>query len=82
MKKELRGAFLPREGRKPVVEVIEAEMVPILAAKTGAERLAMSFEMGEFARHLMACGVRAAHPDWDEGQVADEVARRLAGGFT
>ena len=57
-------------------------MVPILAAKTGAERLAMAFEMGEFARQIVTSSVRATHPDWDGDRVVEEVARRFAGGFT
>lgn len=65
----------------PVVETIDEAMVPILAAKTGAERLAMAFEMGEFARRIVTSNVRATHPDWDGDQVTEEAARLFAGGL-
>lgn len=57
-------------------------MVPILAAMSGAERLAMAFEMGELARQLVTSNVRARHPCWDYSQVGGAVARWLAEGFT
>ncbi len=46
---------------------------------SGAERVALVFEMSEFARELTRTGIRMRHPDWDEQQVADELIRRLHG---
>jgi hypothetical protein len=69
-----------KPGHRPVVELVDEEMVSIFAAMSGAERLAMAAESLQFARQLVGSSVRAAHPDWDEQRVAEEVARRFLGG--
>lgn len=76
-----RIAALRKPGHRPVVELVDEEMVPIFAAMSGAERLASAGESLQFARQLVTSGVRAAHPDWDEQRVAEEVARRFLGGL-
>lgn len=67
------------DGRRPVVEMIDDDVVRILATKTGAERLALAADALEFARQLVRSGVSSSHPEWDDGQVAAEVARRMLG---
>lgn len=74
----------PRPGatdRPPVVELVDDEMVRILAAKTGAERLAMAADALRFAQQLLRGAARQAHPEWDEARVEREVAQRLSGGL-
>lgn len=62
------------------LEVIDEEMAAVLRAKTGAERLAIAFGMIRSARRMLTNHLAAEHPDWDDRQVQDEVARRLARG--
>ena len=66
-------------GRKPVVEVVDEIMVPILREKTAAERLDMAAEMWRFARDTYVALARAEHPDWTPEQLQREAARRLIG---
>lgn len=68
---------VPVVPRQPVVEVVDDIMVPILRAKTPAERLDMAAEMWRFARDLQLDFVRHQHPDWTEVQIQREAARRL-----
>jgi hypothetical protein len=63
---------------QPVVEVIDAQMAAVLRAKTGAERLRIASGMYASARRMLLGHLRAEHPDWDERQVAEVTARRLA----
>jgi|GEM_PF-2859213 len=65
-------------GRKPVVEVVDEIMVPILRAKTEVESLQMAGDMWRFARDTYVAVTRAQHPDWSPGQIQREVARRLS----
>jgi hypothetical protein len=72
----------PRLGRPPIVELIDADMAAVYAAKTGAERLAMAADSLRFAQQLIRSAVRRAHDDWGDEQIAREAARRLSGGFS
>ena len=60
------------------IEVIDDEMVEVLRAKTGAERLRIAFGMWESARRMLTSMLAADHPDWSTEEVRREVARRLA----
>ena len=62
------------------IEVIDDQMAAVWRAKTGAERLQVVDELFQFARQLVASGVRAQHPDWDPAQVERETVRRLSRG--
>lgn len=42
-------------------------------------RLAMTFELSDNLRSLVAAGVRHRHPDWDEQTVEREVIRLMLG---
>ena len=55
-------------------EMIEPEMVPILQAKTEAERLAMSWGMWRSARNMLLNMLNAEHPEWTEAEVQTEIA--------
>lgn len=60
------------------IEVVDWEVARILAQKSGAERVAMGFELLELAREVVSMGVRHQHPDWNTHQVSREVAQRFA----
>lgn len=62
------------------IEVVDECMVPILRAKSGAERLQMIWSMFRFARQLVEASERSAHPEWDDGQIRKAVVRRISHG--
>ena len=62
------------------IEVVDDSMARVVRDKSGAERLRIADKMFSFARELIASSVRAAHPDWDEGRIQIETARRLSHG--
>jgi hypothetical protein len=64
------------------IEAVDDRMAKVLRGKTGAERLAIAWGMFDMARSLVRSNVRATHPDWDDGKVTAEVARRLSRGAT
>ncbi len=66
----------------PRGEVVDWEMARVLSGKTGAERLAIASGMFRTARQMIDSHLQAEHPDWDEERRADEVAKRLAHGWT
>jgi len=66
--------------RETVIEVVDDEMARVLAAKTGAERLAIGFGMFSAARRMLTSQLQAEHPDWSEPRVEAEAARRLSHG--
>jgi hypothetical protein len=64
----------------PHIEVVDDEMVAVLRAKTGAERLRIANAMYVSARRMLVSHLRHTHPEWDETRVAREAARRLSHG--
>jgi hypothetical protein len=62
------------------IEVLDEEMAEILRAKTGAERLKIASGLIASARRMLSSQLAADHPDWDERQIQEEVARRLSHG--
>jgi hypothetical protein len=60
------------------IERMDPEMVEVLRAKSGAERLAIAFGMFRSARRMIASQLRAEHPDWDDETLQREIARRIA----
>jgi hypothetical protein len=61
------------------IEVVDDEMAPHLRALSGAERLRIASGMFAAARRMLRSHLAAAHPDWAEERLQDEVARRLSG---
>ena len=59
------------------IELLDDATVAILRAKTPAERLAMAFECNRTTRLLIADQLRMQHPDWTDGQIQSDVARRM-----
>jgi Rv0078B-related antitoxin len=68
----------PDPQRLPVIEVVDPEMAAILRRKTGAERLGIANDMFVGARQMLLCHLRAEHPDWDQRQLEQAVARRIS----
>ncbi len=62
------------------VEVLDDAMAQVLRGKSGAERLRIADQLFSFARGLVACSIRAAHPEWNEQRIAAETARRISHG--
>lgn len=62
------------------IESLDPEMVRVLAAKSGAERLAIAAGMFRAARRMIASHLRAENPQWSEAMVQDEVALRISRG--
>jgi hypothetical protein len=73
-------ASSPALPRRLVVEVVDDEMALVLAAKTGAERLAIAAAMFRSARRMIDSHLRAEHPEWDADRIRRETATRLAHG--
>lgn len=47
----------------------------ILQSMSGEQRLLLAWDMSLFARDLARAGIRDAHPEWTEPQVARELLR-------
>jgi hypothetical protein len=61
-------------------ETMDDCMVPILRAKTPAERLAIAHGMWRHARDTILAVLRKQHPDWPDYQIQQELARRISHG--
>lgn len=66
--------------KKLHIEVVDRETAAILVRKSYAERAAMVASAHRTAKKLLAAGARLRHPEWNEEQVAAEVARLLLHG--
>ena len=60
------------------IEIVDRQMAEVLAAKTEAERLAISWGMWRSARRVLTQLLTSEHPDWSNEEVQREVSRRLA----
>jgi hypothetical protein len=56
----------------PEAEAIQTE---IYRRMTGAERVALAWEMSLFARELARARLRQEHPDWTEWEMKREILR-------
>lgn len=59
------------------IEILDEAMVAVLKAKTIAERVAMIGDCNRTARALIRGHLRSKYPDWDEGAIEAEIARRM-----
>jgi len=59
------------------IEVLDDEMVRVLRSKTPVERIAMVLDANRTMRLMLESHFRERHPDWDQSQIADAIARRL-----
>jgi hypothetical protein len=64
----------------PRIEMVDDDMVRVLRAMTGDERLRIANGMFVAARRMLASQLAAEHPEWDEERVLAETARRLSHG--
>jgi hypothetical protein len=61
---------------QPCIELPDDAVVALLRRKTPAERLAMVFDAERTMRLVLEAHLRWRHPEWDDEQVAREIARR------
>lgn len=62
------------------MEDLSPDMIAVLRAMTGAERLAVANGMFRSARRMLTSHLESEHPEWPMETVQREVARRLASG--
>ena len=62
------------------IEVVDGRMAEVLRRKSPAERLRIGFEMWASAREMIYSYLASQHPEWSEGELNREVARRLLRG--
>jgi hypothetical protein len=73
----LRRVIDPRR-----IEVVDDSVVQFLRDKTPAERIAIGFAANRTVRLVIEGALRSDHPDWSDGQVRAELARRMLNGTT
>lgn len=59
------------------IEQLDPQVVAILRTKSPIERCQMAFESNRLVRERLRAHLRYEHPDWDDSQLAAEVARRV-----
>jgi hypothetical protein len=62
------------------IEAVDDTMAEILRRKTPAERIRIGFTLWTSARDMLMTHLEKTHPDWDNGRIEKEVARRLSHG--
>ena len=62
---------------KGQIEVVDDAMAEVLRRKTPAERVEMALAANRLVRLRIEGHLRTMHPDWDDGQVQAEIARRM-----
>jgi len=62
------------------IEVMDACMVPVLRAMTGAQRLRVADGMYHWARKVTIARLRREHPEWSQSKVIAVAAERLSHG--
>ncbi len=60
------------------IEVVDDAIAEILRRKTPTERVAMIFAANRTMRLLIEGHLRSYHPDWDDGRIRAEIARRMS----
>ena len=62
------------------IEVVDDIMAAVLRHKTPAERIRIGLALWTSARKMLMTHLKKNHPDWDQGRVEKEVAKRLSHG--
>lgn len=62
------------------IEVLDGALADVLRRKSFPERLAMVLDANRFLRLRIEGQLRSDHPDWNDGQIYAEIARRMTGG--
>ncbi len=60
------------------IELSDPQVIEINRRMTGAEKLAQVFALNRNIRHRTASTLKAQHPEWNEAQVQQEIARRMS----
>ena len=63
------------------IEVVDDVMAEILRKKTPAERIQIGFTLWTSAWKMLTAHLKSTHPEWDEKQISQEVAKRLSHGI-
>lgn len=61
------------------IERVDEALAEVLRAKTLTERAAMVFDANDTMRLLLEGAMRTRHPDWDDRQIRQAIARRMLG---
>ena len=64
------------------IEILDEAVVEVLRRKTPAERVALGLEAERTMRLMLEMHLRSEHPDWNDEQIAQEIARRRRLGST
>jgi hypothetical protein len=59
------------------IEILDPHVVNVLRGKTTVERFQMAFQANQLVRERLIAHLRHEHPEWDQADVAREVARRI-----
>jgi uncharacterized membrane-anchored protein YjiN (DUF445 family) len=62
------------------IEVVDDVMAKILRQKTPTQRIEIGFNLWSSARKMLTAHLKSTHPEWDDKQISQEVARRLSHG--
>lgn len=62
------------------IEVMDEAMARVIRPMSGARRLQIANGMFASARRMLMSHLKAEHPDWDQGRLNREAARRLSHG--
>ncbi len=62
------------------IEAVADDVAAVLRRKSGAERIEIASRMYASARRMLIAYLRSQHPDWDDGSIEQEAARRLSHG--
>lgn len=63
------------------IEVVDDVMAEILRKKTPVERIQIGFSLWTSARKMLTAHLKSTHPEWNEKQISQEVAKRLSHGI-
>ena len=58
------------------IEILDEAVVEVLRGKTSAQRVAMALDAERTWRQMLEAYLRFRYPDWDDQQIAKEIARR------
>lgn len=63
------------------IEVVDNAMAEVLRQKTPTERIRIGFNMWTAARKMLLVHLKETYPEWEDGMIKKEAARRLSHGF-
>jgi hypothetical protein len=63
------------------IEMVDDLMAQILRKKSPAERIEIGFKIWSAARKMLTAHLKSIHPEWDDLQISQEVAKSLSHGL-